>query len=193
MSVAAVVLAAGASRRLGRPKQDVVIASETLLQRAVRVAREASLSPIIVVARPGTRYREVFESDNTIRVAINDEADEGLASSLRYGIALASRERVAGAVILACDQPTLRAEHLRALAEDPTRVAGSEYGGSIGIPAYFPATSFPLLLELRGDVGARKLLINAHAVSAEDLSLDIDTDQDLATARALLERKSVRR
>ena len=188
MKVAAVVLAAGASRRLGRPKQDAVIASETLLQRTVRVAREASLSPVIVVTRPGTKYSEVFESDNTVRVTINDEPDEGLASSLRCGITLASRDRVAGAVVLACDQPTVRVEHLRALVEDLTRVAGSAYGGSIGVPAYFPAISFPLLLQLRGDAGARNLLINAHAVSAEDLSLDIDTEEDLAAARTLLEQ-----
>jgi CTP:molybdopterin cytidylyltransferase MocA len=56
------------------------------------------------------------------------------------------------------------------------------------VPAYFSAASFPLLLQLRGDVGARKLLINAHAISAEDLRLDIDTEQDLAAARAFFER-----
>jgi CTP:molybdopterin cytidylyltransferase MocA len=187
VSVAAVVLAAGSSRRLGRPKQDIVIAGETLLQRAVRLAREASLSPVIVVTRTGAEYSEILDSDGAVVIAINHEPDEGLASSIHCGIALASRRHVAGAVILACDQPALRADHLRALVEDKSRVTGSAYAGSIGVPAYFPATSFPLLLQLRGDVGARKLLVNAHAISAEDLRLDIDTEQDLAAARALLE------
>jgi CTP:molybdopterin cytidylyltransferase MocA len=121
-------------------------------------------------------------------MAINPEPDEGLASSIRCGIAAASSHGVAGAVILACDQPTLCADHLRALVEDESRTTGSAYAGSIGVPAYYPVASFPLLLQLRGDVGARKLLINAHSISAEDLSIDIDTEQDLAAARALLER-----
>lgn len=188
MSVAAIVLAAGSSRRLGRPKQDIVIAGETLLRRAVRLAREASLSPVVVVTRAGTECSEILDSDCAVVIAINHEADEGLASSIRCGISLASNRGVAGAVILACDQPALRADHLRALVEDKGRVTGSAYAGSIGVPAYFPATSFPLLLQLRGDVGARKLLINAHAISAEDLRFDIDTEQDLAAARAFLER-----
>ena len=108
MSVAAVVLAAGASRRLGRPKQDIVIAGETLIQRTVRLAREASMSPVIVVTRPGTEQNQSLESDGTAVIAINHFAEEGLASSIRCGIALASSYRVAGAVILACDQPALR-------------------------------------------------------------------------------------
>ena len=191
MSVAAVILAAGASRRLGHTKQDVILAGETLLQRTIRVAREASLSPVIVVSRANADCTKTGDSGSPVITAINHEPDEGLASSIRCGIAAASDHGVAGAVILACDQPTLRADHLRALVDDESRTTGSAYGGSIGVPAYFPTASFPLLLQLRGDVGARKLLINAHSVSAEDLALDIDTAQDLTIARALLEPDSV--
>lgn len=187
MSVAAVVLAAGASRRLGRPKQNIVIAGDTLLCRAVRTSREASLLPVIVVTRAGSEHSKNLEPDDAVIVATNHEADEGLASSIRYGIAVAMSHGVAGAVILACDQPALCVDHLRALVEDESRVTGSAYAGSIGVPAYFPAEFFPALLQLRGDAGARKLLINAHAIAAEDLRLDIDTEQDLAAARALLE------
>jgi CTP:molybdopterin cytidylyltransferase MocA len=188
MSVAAVILAAGASRRLGHPKQDVILAGETLLQRTVRVAREASLSPIIVVIRVDANYGNNLESDGALIFAVNDEANEGIASSIRCGIKTTSNHDVRGAVILTCDQPALRADHLRALVEDESRVTGSAYAGTIGIPAYFPATSFASLLQLRGDAGARKLLVDAHAISAEDLKLDIDTEQDLAAARVLLER-----
>jgi molybdenum cofactor cytidylyltransferase len=187
VSVAAVILAAGASRRLGRPKQDIVIAGETLLLRAVRLAREASLSPVVVVTRAGSEGSKSLKSQDAVVVAANHEADEGLASSIRCGISLASKLAAAGAVILACDQPALRADHLRALSEDKNRVTGSAYAGSIGVPAYFPATSFPSLLELRGDAGARKLLTNAYAIPAEDLIRDIDTEQDLAAARIFLE------
>ena len=190
MSVAAVILAAGASRRLGRPKQDLIVAGETLLQRTIRIAREASLSPVIVVSRANADYTITSGSNGPIIMAINPEPDEGLASSIRCGITEASSHGVAGAVILPCDQPMLRIAHLHSLVEEQSRVTGSAYAGSIGVPAYFPVTSFPSLLRLRGDAGARKLLINAHSISAEDLALDIDTDQDLAAARALLESDS---
>ena len=192
MNVAAIVLAAGASRRLGHPKQDILIAGETLLQRAVRLAREASLSPIIVITRAGAEHPQSIRPDDSVIVATNYEADEGLASSIRCGISLASSHGVAGAVILACDQPALHSNHLRMLTEDTSRVTGSAYAGSIGVPAYFPAAAFPPLLQLRGDRGARKLLFNAHAITAEELKLDIDTEQDLAAARTLLERNEKR-
>jgi molybdenum cofactor cytidylyltransferase len=187
MNVAAVILAAGASRRLGYPKQDVVIAGETLLQRVVRLTREASLSPVVVVTSTGSEHSNNLRSDEALIVATNYEADEGVASSIRCGISLASKHLVAGAVILTCDQPTLRTDHLRALIADKNRVTGSAYVGLIGVPAYFPATLFPSLLELRGDAGARKLLTNAYAICAEDLILDVDTEQDLVAARILLE------
>jgi molybdenum cofactor cytidylyltransferase/nicotine blue oxidoreductase len=169
-----------------------MIGGETLLERVVRVAREASLSPIIVVTRAGTHFSTSLQPDNPVLIAINLEAEEGIASSIRCGIALGSTQGIAGAVILSCDQPSLRADHLRALIEDASRVTGSSYGGSIGVPAYFPATAFTSLLQLRGDTGARRLLIDAHAVPAEDLTLDIDTEQDLAAARSLLEGDQLR-
>lgn len=191
MSVAAVILAAGASRRLGRPKQNLILAGETLLQRTIRVAREASLFPVIVVSRAANDYANVLDSGIPVKIVINAEPDEGMASSIRCGIADASSLDVAGAVILACDQPTLRADHLRSLVAIESRITGSAYAGSVGVPAYFPMASFPLLLQLRGDVGARKLLIDAYSVSAEDLTLDIDTTEDLIAARELLEQDSV--
>lgn len=186
MKIAGIVLAAGASRRLGRPKQSVVLAGETLLQRALRIARDAGLSPIIVVARPGSEWSGVATAPDVL-MAINHDADEGIASSIRCGIAEALHSRIAGVVILACDQPGLRADHLRALTKDPRRVTGSAYAESIGVPAYFPVEVFSSLLQLRGDKGARALLKNAYAIEAQELKLDIDTEQDLDAARSILE------
>ncbi|HEX5282518.1 MAG TPA: nucleotidyltransferase family protein [Bryocella sp.] len=186
MTIAAVVLAAGASRRLGRPKQNIVLDGETLLQRTVRLALDAGLSPIFVVVRKATDCVEVAPSPNLI-IVVSQEADEGIASSIRCGIKAAAGYNPAGAVMLACDQPALRAVHLRALVEDQHRLTASAYGGSLGVPAYFPAGLFSSLLQLRGDTGARSLLKNAHAIAAEELSLDIDTEDDLRIARALFE------
>jgi molybdenum cofactor cytidylyltransferase len=177
-----VVLAAGASRRLGRAKQSLEIAGETLLERAVRVAVEAGLEPVIVVVRA----EEMGKALHGCEVVVNALADEGMASSIRCGVARAREMGVAGAVVMACDQVALRASHLRELCAVVDRVTGSGYAGKVGIPAYFPETVFGELMELRGDVGARALLRGAAAVVEEGLGLDVDTEADVARARGLL-------
>ena len=86
---------------------------------------------------------------------------------------------------MACDQPTLTAEHLRKLITEPDTISGSGYAGKIGIPAYFPSSKFNDLMELKGDTGAREMLRDARPVVAEHLELDIDTEDDLKHARDL--------
>ena len=113
-------------------------------------------------------------------MVVNREAAEGMASSLRCGVDEARARQAIGIVLMTCDQVATRPDHLRALQENSARVTGSRYAQKTGVPAYFPAASFGALLQLRGDVGARDLLRGAHAIPAEELSLDIDTEQDLA-------------
>ncbi len=182
MSIGAVVLAAGASRRLGRAKQMVEIGGETLLERAVRVAVKAGLEPVIVVVRDADVALELRGCE----VVVNALADEGMASSIRVGVARAGELGVAGLVVMACDQVALRAEHVRELCGEVDRVTGSGYAGKVGIPAYFPAEKFPELMELRGDVGARELLRGAVAVVDEALALDVDTEADVERVRTML-------
>ncbi len=187
MSVAAIVLAAGFSRRLGLPKQTVEIGGETLLGRAVRVAHEAGLNPIFVVVAPHFQGDSSLDAGPHIAV-VNTDAEEGIASSIRAGLGAAQAvHEVTGAVIMTCDQVCTSAHHLRALAGVHDRLTGSAYAGRIGIPAYFPRSTFDKLLRLRGDVGARDLLQSAPSIPAEELALDIDTEHDLQQARALLE------
>ena len=178
--VAAIVLAAGASRRLGRPKQTVLLGGEMLVERAVRVAMEAGLSPVIVVVREGAEFAERLRERECV-IAVNAEPEEGMAASIRCGVAAAAG--AAGAVVMACDQPGLRAEHLQALVAEPERVTGSRYADRTGVPAYFPAKEFPSLLGLRGDAGARERLREAAFVVAEELALDVDTEADVELAR----------
>lgn len=173
--IAAVVLAAGASRRLGRAKQSVVIGGETLLERAVRVAVEAGMEPAVVVVRE----QVVAEGLRGCEVVVNALAEEGMASSIRCGVEFVRELGVAGVVVMSCDQVLLAAEHLRALVADSLQVAGSGYAGKVGIPAYFPAENFGDLMALRGDVGARGLLVGARVVVDEGLGLDVDSEGDL--------------
>jgi molybdenum cofactor cytidylyltransferase len=178
--VAAIVLAAGASTRLGWPKQLVPLHRETLLERAVRVAREAGCSPVVVVL--GANAAQIGEKCDLagVDVRCNSEWEEGLASSLRVGIAAV--RGLDAAVVLTCDMPAVTARHLRELMADGD-VAASSYGGRRGVPAFFPGAMFQELLALRGDAGARALLESARAVPLPAGELDIDTPEDVAAMR----------
>jgi len=154
--VTAIVLAAGFSRRLGRPKQDVIFDDETLLDRATRIAREVA-DDVVVVTREN-----------------NPAAEEGMASSIRTGVALAGSD--ARLLVLLCDQPLITADHLRALIAIDAPIVATGYAGIAGVPAIFAPRFVPELLALRGDRGARAIIekYGARVVPFEDAALDID-------------------
>lgn len=162
MRLVAIVLAAGSSSRLGRPKQHVVYRGETLLARAGRIAREVA-DEVIVITR-----------DN------NPHADEGIASSIRAGVARSGEARL---LIVLCDQPLITAEHLRALIAVDAPIVATLYNGIAGVPAVFAPELIPELLALRGDRGAR-VVIERHGdvtrtIAFEPAAVDIDTESDL--------------
>jgi molybdenum cofactor cytidylyltransferase len=179
---AAIILAAGSSRRLGRPKQTVLLSGESLLDRTIRIATEADLSPVFVVLDPRLNLQP-----NGCTVVPNPDAQQGIAFSIRRGIAAASK--ATGVVLMTCDQPAVTAAHLRTLCEQPEVPTGSGYAGKIGIPAYFPAASFDALLQLQGDTGARDLLRSARVIQTEALAFDIDTEEDLDRALNLYQQE----
>lgn len=180
--IAAVVLAAGASRRLGSPKQLAMLGDETLLERAVRLARAAGCSPVIVVL--GAEYKQVLANcglGDAVPV-IHDKWEEGMGSSIRLGVRAC--EDAAGVVVMTCDQPAVTVEHLQLLMRGP-EVNASRYAGRKGVPAFFPERYFGELEALNGDVGARDLLRSAEAVELVGGELDVDTLEDLERAREL--------
>jgi CTP:molybdopterin cytidylyltransferase MocA len=164
---------------------------ETLLDRAIRLARDAGAAPVFVVLGA---YHERIREAATIgdaKFVINDRWEQGVATSIHAG--LGALDAVApdsnGALVLSCDQPLLTAAHMRLLIEtfvaqvDPSIVA-SAYAGVLGIPAAFPRPAFLHLLELRDDKGARALLVDPPcpliAVPFPGGEVDIDQPGDLA-------------
>jgi molybdenum cofactor cytidylyltransferase len=188
--VAAIVLAAGASRRLGRPKQLLLHAGETLLERAIRLAGEAGASPVIAVLGANLEIICASVSLGPAILSINDQWQSGISTSIHTGLKTLDGvgPGVAGVLILACDQPRLTADHLRALmvafaAQPEPSIAASAYADVLGIPAVFPRLAFPELGALRGDKGARALLAKPPcAVISLPLKggeVDIDEPDDL--------------
>lgn len=189
--LAALVLAAGGSTRLGEPKQLVTFHGEPLMHRAIRMAHEAGSDTIFVVV--GAEIDRMLESLKTNqlepRVLVNKAWRTGMASSIALGAAAAERVGADDLLIISCDQPTVTAEHLRTLVDASKRehVVASYYWERRGIPALFPEFAFHALQELTGDTGARELL-QEDAVLTVPLpggEFDVDTPEDLARLQAV--------
>lgn len=191
--VGAVLLAAGGSRRLGRPKQLVVFRGEPLVRRVARLACEAGLSPVVVVLAPGARaVGEALDGLPVVEVE-NASAADGVGTSVATGVArlreLAPAAR--GALLLVCDQPLLEAEHLRSMVATCVAtgkpVVASEYQGVQGVPALFGAEVLDELASLRGDIGAREVIRRdpgrVVALPFPEGALDVDAEQDVDAAR----------
>jgi CTP:molybdopterin cytidylyltransferase MocA len=161
-----------------------VLGGETLLERAVRVAREAKCLPVVVVV--GAEYEQVLGNSmlgDAVPV-VNDQWKEGMASSIRLGVrTLGSVAKEAeGVLLMTCDQPAVTVKHLLRLTLR-AEVKASRYAGRNGVPAFFPKQYFGQLMELKGDAGARELLAEARYEELENGDLDVDTVADLKRAR----------
>jgi molybdenum cofactor cytidylyltransferase len=186
----AIVLAAGASKRLGAAKQLIEIDGEAALRRVVRcVLATAPRDCVVVLGHDAARIEPVLEGLAVRTLCIADAAS-GMAASLRAGIA-ALDPRCAGALVVLTDQPALRSDHLHALCAAwrcaPARAVASAYDGVLGVPAVLPRAWFDDVQALRGDVGARELLRrrpqDVIAVEASELAADLDTREDLVALR----------
>lgn len=187
-----VVLAAGGSSRMGRPKQLLDVDGEPLVRRAAQVAMDAGLGRVLVVlgAEAG-RVRAAIE-DLDLGIVVNSGWPEGMASSLRAGVAEIGRVSpdARGLIVLPADQPRMTAEHLRridaAQRHSGAAVVASDYGDHRGPPAYFGRRFFAALDALRGDTGARDLLQGdgVETVAAPAGShLDLDRPADVRRLR----------
>lgn len=186
MKVATIILAAGASRRLGRPKQLIDFEGRPLLVRAIDAALAVG-DVFVVLGANAEEIRKVLGVDG-LGVVINSEWSEGIASSIRAGVSAVVETAADGVLLMACDQPRVTAEHLQELRRGFVecgceRIVASEYAGVVGIPAVFPRAEFAALLALKGDEGARKILRGGGELVAVKFAggeVDIDTSEDLA-------------
>lgn len=186
---AAVVLAAGGSTRLGRPKQLLTRDGETLVQRAARLALESGASRVLVVVGAYADDVAAAVRDLPVERVVNGRWSEGLAGSVRI-TAESLATHAHATLLLTCDQPALEVDHLQSLLDAsrraPSGSAATRFGDRVGIPAVVAPTLMRAALAVQGDRGLRDVL-NAEgagviACDAPDLGLDIDTPDDVAVA-----------
>ena len=167
--IAAIVLAAGASRRFGSPKQLETVDGESWVRRTARLAQEAGCSPVLVVTgAAGDRVARDLEDLPKVVPVTHAGWERGMGSTIAAGVrALPDPGRASGVLLLACDQPALDEAVLRRLIDafdgGPRRIVASAYAGTIGIPVLFGCGWFERLASLDGDRGAKALLFEEPA------------------------------
>lgn len=186
----AVVLAAGASRRMGSPKQLLSWEGTPLVCRAVASAQAVVADRVLVVT--GCCAQEVRDAvaSTGVRSVHNSQWIEGVASSLR--VALSALPEDCDAVLFcSCDQPGVGAAQLQALLEARSgdKVVAAGYADTVGIPACFPRSRFEALSALRGELGAKALLSGEHElveVAIPQARFDLDEPADIPLVAAAI-------
>jgi molybdenum cofactor cytidylyltransferase len=181
----AVVLAAGGSSRLGRPKQLVRLNGLPMVRRAAALA--AGLCPGRVIVVTGACHGRVAAALRgcDVTIARNRRWRLGLASSLSKGLAALPAD-AAGALVLSCDQPLVGAAELRRLIDAwrrrPDRPAAAAYAGTVGVPAVLTPRLCFAARALEGDTGAAALLRATKGLSRVPMAAaveDLDEPADL--------------
>ena len=178
--------AAGASARLGQPKQLVRYKAVSLIQNAVNIAQSISPGEIIVVTGANAEAVKTAVSQTTVRWAHNPRWSEGMGSSIAAGAAMLS-QRPRAVMILLCDQWRIQTSDLKMLAEvwqaSPERIVCAQARDKNMPPVIFPASLFSRLKMLKGDSGARHILENYAGmltpVATENAAWDLDLESQL--------------
>jgi molybdenum cofactor cytidylyltransferase len=187
--VAAVVLAAGMSRRMGTPKQLLRIAGKTVLEHTLNNVRESAVDEIVLVLGFAADAVEKDISTQGIKVVRNAGYEQGMGTSLRTGLAAVDPEAKAALIVLA-DQPFVQPATLNQLIEyhqsARPQIVIPTFRGFRGNPVLLDRSIFPELRELSGDVGCRAIFgshtenIRKLAVNDAGILLDLDSREDFA-------------
>ena len=194
--VTGLVLAAGASTRLGQPKQLLPFGSTTLLGAVVARATAASALDEVVVVIGGSAadVRQRVELGGAT-VVENPEFSDGCASSYRTGIA-AVDPRAEAVVVLLGDQPEVEADVIDTVVgdwrRDRARIMLTSYRGREGHPLVFARELFDTLMALRGDKAAWKI-VDAHRDWVRPVPVDRSHPRDINTWSEYLTLRSAPR
>jgi CTP:molybdopterin cytidylyltransferase MocA len=199
--VAAIVLAAGGSARMGRNKLLFPLSGETVLRRAVRRATAAGFEPVVVVLGHEAGRAQAELDGLACRTVVNPDWEQGINRSLRTGLAALPPETTAVAVMLA-DMPFVTTEMLRTLVErwreGTARLVISDYEGVNAPPTLYSCSLFPELLAMEGE-GCGKQVVRRHREEAASVAwpaaalIDLDVPEDYERVQTRVEALELRR
>lgn len=180
-NLAILILAAGSSKRLGEPKQLLKYKDKTLIEITIEKALQISSNVTVIL---GAKEKEISQKifNYAIDIKINPNYMQGIGNSISFGIN--EIKEFENCLIMLCDQPFIPTSHLQNLVKNSKNklLIASNYDSSPTVPAIFPKRYYPQLLALKGDKGAKSILIKEKASTIKlekEFALDIDTKKDV--------------
>ena len=194
VSIGAVILAAGMSKRMGQPKVLMRLNGKTLVHYPIQLAIIHQLQPIVVIA--GKHIDEMKKSlkvTQGIDFVFNPDYESGMASSLKLGIQTVGA-KVDAVIVFLADQPFIPNEVVQSLIdhymlhkEEGVRIVRPQYDGVLGHPILFDRSVFNEFNMINGDQGGRNVIQNnikylkIVSFNNRNWGVDIDTPEEYAT------------
>ena len=196
-NVCITVIAAGAARRMGSPKQLARIGGDSLVRRACRTALDSRLGDVCLVTGAHADQVEGEVRGMPVHVLRNVRWGEGQSSSVRLAVSHCNACAYRWLIVLPVDMPFVTAAHLRTMFDEAQRT-GCEIVASKGeagpmAPCVFAASAFSVLSLLQGDRGAVRVIrdpamagrVRSIPFANARMAFDIDTEKDLTKARLM--------
>jgi molybdenum cofactor cytidylyltransferase len=186
--IGGLLLAAGGSSRIGRPKQLVQFQGKTLIRRATEALVASRCDQIVVVLGAEIDASTLEIADLPVNICINKDWQDGMSSTIRAGLKelVKLEPNLTAVAVTLCDQPHITTADIDLLINEfhltKPPIVAAQYGETIGVPALFSKELFNDLLELKGDKGARQLIHDhipfVETIEIEKAAIDIDLPDD---------------
>jgi molybdenum cofactor cytidylyltransferase len=187
-NIGIIILAAGASTRMGEPKQLLPIRDQTLLAKVLKTALGSSAKYVITVLGANENILRDAIEWHSVGIVNNTTWEKGIGSSIKAGVQslMSSVSNLNGVILVVCDQPLLTSQHLTKLIEASEqaqeKIIASAYANTLGAPVCFPKKYFQHLLTLEDHEGAKKIIQQfSNEVTSIDFpggEIDLDTMDD---------------
>ncbi|SNT39466.1 molybdenum cofactor cytidylyltransferase [Ekhidna lutea] len=188
-NIGLLVLAAGASSRLGQPKQLVKFEDKPLLQHILDIGKEVNVNERVLVLGAKSELIQEVIIPGAFSIVHNYDWEKGMSTSIKVGLKSLQEKHtnLKHVIIMLSDQPYVTIEIINQLiaSQDDTKpcITTCSYANQMGVPAIFSHHFFADLLKLTGDQGARKLiqqkLDHVRTIPFSKGVIDIDTPDDL--------------
>ncbi|GGG45268.1 4-diphosphocytidyl-2C-methyl-D-erythritol kinase [Croceivirga lutea] len=181
---AILILAAGASTRMGRPKQLLPWKNTTLIGNCIKTAKAITADVLVVLGANATIISDVLPS--SVETAINIGWKNGMGTSIAFGVQqIEEKFQPEQLLVLLIDQPLIDEAYLKKLLrQNSNKIVATKYGNRVGVPVLFPRTVFKELKNLSADHGARHLLEKFKdqllILEANGKAVDLDTPENYA-------------